>query len=335
MATHPALVGIGGNNIDVVYRVDRVAGQEMKTSILPQKGRRAPVLLVGGVTLNHVGWASVLGASTGLIAKQAKDRYGDILRQAMDRLSVDRSHVSLDGSASDFTLIFVSQDGGRAIYMAPAAITETRPDEIRDIHTEYIAEARILSTEISQLPLSCVVEAVRIAKHAGARVAVDVDLPPSYAIGEGGLGTSAQLNEILTLADIVKPTKEAAMDLFPGKRDALALAKMMVERYGSGTPNKICAITDGQRGCAVASGKEAFTLEAARIGQAADTTGAGDAFLGGFLAGMLKNLAVRDAAMLANAAGAACCEQLGAFPRSRDARARVMEYYASLGGTSL
>ena len=67
-----------------------------------------------------------------------------------------------------------------------------------------------------------------------------------------------------------------------------------------------------------------------------DTTGAGDAFLGGLLAGLHAGLDLESAAKLGNACGGACCEQIGAFPDEPErARARVLELYAALGGGPL
>jgi D-arabinose 5-phosphate isomerase GutQ len=64
-----------------------------------------------------------------------------------------------------------------------------------------------------------------------------------------------------------------------------------------------------------------------------DTTGAGDAFLGGLLAGLHRGLDWEDAARLGNACGAACVEKLGAFPdAAASSRARVLELY---GGPEL
>lgn len=52
----------------------------------------------------------------------------------------------------------------------------------------------------------------------------------------------------------------------------------------------------------------AFTI------RARDTTGAGDAFHGAFAAGLVRSLSWPDLLMFASAAGAACCEVLGARP---------------------
>jgi arabinose-5-phosphate isomerase len=59
-----------------------------------------------------------------------------------------------------------------------------------------------------------------------------------------------------------------------------------------------------------------------------DTTGAGDALLGGLLVGLQHGLDWQSAARLGNACGAACAEKLGAFPDdAAAARQRVLELY--------
>ncbi len=60
---------------------------------------------------------------------------------------------------------------------------------------------------------------------------------------------------------------------------------------------------------------------------AIDSTGAGDAFLGGMLAGLHHGLAWGNVLKLANACGAACCEISGATPDLAKSRARVFELY--------
>ena len=84
-------------------------------------------------------------------------------------------------------------------------------------------------------------------------------------------------------------------------------------------------VTDGEAGCAIAA--QAFEgFVPARAVKAVDTTGAGDAFLGGLLVALHHGLGWEAAGRLANACGAACVEKLGAFPDDpARARARVLE----------
>ena len=107
---------------------------------------------MGGVVLNHLGWAALLGLRTGVFGKQADDENGRFLREAMERHGIEHRFV-LDGSASAFADIYVDDAGGRAIYMAPGATAETTPEFVRRHHAEFIRSAARVTTEVSQLPL--------------------------------------------------------------------------------------------------------------------------------------------------------------------------------------
>jgi hypothetical protein len=105
--------------------------------------------------------------------------------------------------------------------------------------------------------------------------------------------------------------------------DPLAIARALRERFGCGC----VVVTDGAAGCAIVADDFAGCVPAHPV-KALDTTGAGDAFLGGLLVGLHHGLAWEDAARLGNACGAACVERLGAFPEDpAAARARVLELY--------
>lgn len=313
-----AVVGIGSMVVDRIRRVRRILSADEKTNVERYADGRPVTSKVGGVTLNHLGWAAALGLHTGIFGKQADDAEGRMLRGAMDRLGIERDLV-LDGSASSTAEIFVNAEGGRAIYMAPGATAETTADHVRSHHADFIRRARRVSTEVSQLPLAAVVETLTIAREAGIPTALDLDLPPGEAVP--ALGDRAALEAALRAADLLKPSKAAAAELVPDAAgDALALAKAVRAAFG----NAAVVVTDGAAGCAVASDGFAARVPAPAV-EVIDTTGAGDAFLGGLLVALELGLGWADAAALANACGAACCEQLGAFPEDPEAaRARVL-----------
>ena len=98
----------------------------------------------------------------------------------------------------------------------------------------------------------------------------------------------------------------------------------MRARFG----NRAVVVTDGAAGCAIATADFEGFVPATPV-KALDTTGAGDAFLGGLLAALHHGLDWESAGRLANACGAACAERMGAFPDDPGAaRARVLELYA-------
>jgi arabinose-5-phosphate isomerase len=325
------VVGIGSVVVDRLHRVPRLLGADQKGILRPLAGGAPVEIHVGGVVLNHLGWAALLGLRTGVFGKQADDENGRFLRAAMERHGIEHRFV-LDGSASAFADLYVDDAGGRAIYMAPGATAETTPEFVRRHHAEFIRRAGRVTTEVSQLPLAAALEVAGIAREAGIPVVVDLDVPPSEALP--GLGSEAELRELLAAAQLLKPSKGAAWELArKGRADAETIAAALHERFGC----ELVAVTDGGAGCALASAAGVLRVPAPRARRVVDTTGAGDAFLGGLLFGLARGLAPEVAARLANACGAACVEQLGAFPEDREAAlARVRELYdgppVELGG---
>ena len=311
------VVGIGSAVVDRMHRSPQLLGADQKGLLRPAAGAATVEQRVGGVLLNQLGWAALLGVRTGLFGRGADDEGGRFLRAAMDGLGIEHA-VDTSGSASSVAEIFVDDAGERCIYIARGATAETDAAWVRG-QRDFVARGRRLSTEVSQLPLDAVVAALELARAAGAQTVVDLDLPPSQALA-AGLGSEAELDAVLRGAHLLKPSKSAGRELAPeAGADPLALARALRARFG----NDAVVVTDGEAGCAVAAdGFEGF-VPGLRV-KAVDSTGAGDAFLGGLLAGLCAGQAWEDAARLANACGAACVETLGAFPEDADgARARV------------
>ena len=315
------VAGIGSMVVDRVHRTARILGADEKGLLADVAGGGPVRTFVGGVVLNHLGWAACLGLRTAVFGRQAEDAGGRFLRAAMDRLGIERDLV-LSGRVTSLAEIFVDDAGGRAIYMAPGATAETTAAHVRADHAATIRRAARLTTEVSQLPLEAAREALAIAREAGIPTLVDLDVLPSDALRS--LGSEAELDAVLRAADLLKPAKAAARELAGGAgSDALALALALRRRFG----NAAVVVTDGEAGCAIAAAGFEGRVPAVAV-KAVDSTGAGDAFLGGLLAALRHGLAWEDAARLANACGAACVERLGAFPEdAAAARARVLELY--------
>ena len=86
------VVGCGSNVVDVFFRLREMPKSGEKGYFLdPEKVVEGTV--VGGVTLNHLSWASVLGTPTGLMAMQGTDANGAQIREKMADLGVSAEHV--------------------------------------------------------------------------------------------------------------------------------------------------------------------------------------------------------------------------------------------------
>jgi len=322
---------------DLIYRTPRLLRADEKILLHPYRDGDggAERRLVGGVVLNHLGWARVLGLATGIFGKMADDRHGAFLRQGMERLGIQH-HLTLDGTESSFAAVFVDPSGNRAIYMSRGATADLKPDEIIRRHGGFIRRARLISTEISQLPLKTVNALLLYARDHSIPTVLDVDVPPSDACAS--LGSMREFERALKLATILKLTKATGRELVGGNdRDTLKMAQALRARHGS----EAVAITDGARGCAIATENTALRVPAFTI-KPVDTTGAGDAFLGAMLAGLRWRLPWPAIGRLANAAAAVCCKQLGGFPSGFEARELILKLYgadlpspASLASSSL
>ncbi|MEZ4219134.1 MAG: PfkB family carbohydrate kinase [Myxococcota bacterium] len=314
LASRPLdVVGIGSMVVDRVHRAAALAGADAKSLLAPLASGAVVERCVGGVVLNHLGWAAAMGVRCGVFGRQGDDDDGRFLRAAMDARGIARD-IALVADATSLAEIFVDAAGARAIYMAPGATAATTAADVRARHAAFVARARRVATEVSQLPLAAALEAFALAREHGCETWLDLDVPPAQA--RATLGSEAELDALLRRADVLKPSKSAALELagVDARAPALDVARRLRDRYAA----RLVAITDGERGCAIATadGLE-IAVAAARLPDGArvvDTTGAGDAFLGGLLAASCAGLGAEDAARFGNACGAVCAAQLGAFP---------------------
>lgn len=313
------VVGCGSMVVDLFYRTPRIIRADEKV-ILDANGTGAAIeqASVGGVVLNHLGWARVLGLETGIFGKMGDDRNGEFLRDGMESLGI-RHHLTLDGSASSYATVFVDPAGNRAIYMMRGATAELKASEIRARHGAFIKNARMVSTEISQLPLKTVIAILKFARENSIPTVLDLDVPPSDAIRT--LGTRAELDLALKLATYLKPAKGAARELAEDG-DLLKMAEQIRARYG----NDAVIMTAGASGCAISANDTNVRVPAFKV-KVVDTTGAGDAFLGGVLAGLLWKLKWPEIGRLANAAAAIGIGRLGAFPSGFELRGQILKLY--------
>jgi arabinose-5-phosphate isomerase len=309
--------------VDTICPVPRLGGADQKIA-LPAAAQ--PRSYVGGVMLNQLGWTRLFGLRVALFGKQADDANGRMLREGMRRLGIE-PRLDLSGSASSFAQVYVDPSGARSIYMAPAATSELVPAEIDRLHRGVIEASRVVSSEISQVPLGVVRRVLELARAAGALTVLDLDVPLRDAVP--ALGSESELFAALGLARILKPSLSATEGLCDA-RDPAAVASELAKRTGA----EVVAVTAGERGCVLWTAGTCSEVRAPRV-RVADSTGAGDAFLGGLLAGYVLGLGWEEAARLGNACGAACCEQIGAFPDDAErCRARALELFASLGGNA-
>jgi arabinose-5-phosphate isomerase len=316
------ILACGSTVVDHIHSTDALLGPESKGFVWQSRS------LIGGVALNHLTWAAVLGLKAAIMGPGAADAEGDFLRQGMDRFGINHDHLLKTSPRSSVSHIYVDRRGERAIYQELGASVDLDLAMARSLHG-VISRTRFLSTEVSQLKLKPVLDLLQSARRQGARSFLDLDITPSQACGTQALGTRAVLRAVLAAATWVKTGVEAARELTGEAgltQDLAGLAKAL-HRALDKPQGAWVAITAGAKGCGLADGRQALAIPACPRVKARDSTGAGDAFMGGLIAGTALGLALKDLGALANACGAACVEEFGACADPERSRRRVLQLY--------
>jgi sugar/nucleoside kinase (ribokinase family) len=239
-----------------------------------------------------------LGARTGYVGVLGDDREGHWLRTLFlqEGVDVERMRVSTR-AGTNVCLILVDQVTARRAILCRPRVSST--DLILDeADRAYIQSAQVLHLDGQFMPAAT--QAARWARAAGVKVCLDGNHP------------RPGLDELLPLVDwlvVAKSFPTAYTGLSQTEEAAQALLALGAE---------VLVVTLGERGCRVwvqgSAGRPSPNKGAPVAGfcvDAVDTTGAGDAFHGGFIYSMLQGWDLQRAAVFANAVAAINCQTLG------------------------
>lgn len=293
------VVGLGTNVVDRVAMVSRISGPDEKVTVASTETHP------GGAVCNNLAQAARLGMKTAWVGFLGSDPEGRYLVRKMGEAGVDASHSrALRGKRTSVSWIAVGPDGERAIYMFPNANGTVEPRHVERYWRGVISSCAHFHAEAAQTPLRTVIAAMRIAREAGARVLFDLDVPLDDLLFDSKLGTEAELEECFRLCHVLKPCKKAAIGL-TRKRNLEGAALELLK-----TGPELVAITDGAHGALLATRHEMVKAPAVKM-RAKDTTGAGDAFMGGLSFAVYGKEPLARAGLIANACAAYCVARVG------------------------
>jgi fructokinase len=304
MAKNVDVVGIGSCTVDYFAIVPRLLGPEEKINATRME------IHAGGVTANNLTQVARLGASTGWLGLIGDDENGRIIQKAFSQDGMDLSGIEVvKGEMSSLTWIPVDVEGERCIYMFPNVTGKISCFQVDTRFAPHIKAAKHFHTEASQLPIVPVKQAMTIAKQANVRIIFDVDVSPSF-FAQANLGTQEELVAALKLVDVIKPCKAAAKEM-TGQRDFDRMAGKLLD-----LGPKLVAVTMGPEGCLIATSEKTVHVPGFKV-KTVDTTGAGDAFMGGLSYGLLQGWDLQKVGLFANACAALCCMKVGARAMSK------------------
>jgi len=264
----------------------------------------------GGKGCNQAIAISRLGGKVNFISKLGNDEYGKLAVNKLKKDNIDISNIIISNKhKTGVAGIHVDRNTGKnaitVVRGAPSSLT------IDEIDTKLIKQSKIFLTQL-EIPIEVTLHCLKAAKEYGL---INI-LNPAPAC--------KLTNDFFNLVDYFTPNETEA-EFYTGvkikdENDAKASAKKLL---GMGIKKVI--ITLGEKGLFYSDGEEEIYLKASSD-KAIDTTGAGDAFNGGFSFALLKGKKIRECLEIANKVAGYSTTKLGAgdsMPTLKDINLKV------------
>jgi len=293
-------IGFGALNIDMLFKVDKLAVAEEESFIEDYKEE------CGGSAANAIVGLARLGCKVGFIGKVANDREGKMQLDSFKAESVDVSGITeMTKGRSGSVMGFVDRKGARALYINSGVNDLVEP---REIKWEYVSQTKFLhlssfvgekSFRTQKKLLSSLPEGVKIS------------LDPGSLYAQKGLAVIEPLirNSYVFMPNILE------LEQLTGEEDYRKGADHMISMGV-----KVVAVKLGAKGCYVTDGQEKLRVEPFKV-KAVDTTGAGDAFCAGFLYGLIHEKSLYECGQIGNFVASRCVLAMGArasLPYAKD-----------------
>ncbi len=312
------VLGLGNAIVDVISRADddfliaqglRKGGMTLIDEARAEElyAAMGPATIVsGGSAANTIIGLTSLGCEAAFIGKVKADELGHLFAHDIRAAKVGFSTApALDGTASARCLIVVTPDGQRTMSTFLGACQDLTE---ADVDADLVRHSAVTYLEgyLWDPPAAkaAFVKASKIARAAGREVALS--LSDSFCVDR-------YRDEFLGLirsgaVQIVFANESELHSLYQTSDFDTALAQLQAE-------NILGVVTRSEQGCVIAKGDTVLTAPAFPVEEVVDTTGAGDLFAAGFLAGYTKGRDLVTCANLGALAAAEIIQHIGARPQ--------------------
>jgi 5-dehydro-2-deoxygluconokinase len=262
---------------------------------------------LGGSAANTAAALSRLGSRAALLTRVSDDAVGRYCLRRLDEFGIDRRHVRVSGGELRTSLAVVEtrlENCQSVIYRNGAADFDLTVPDVETVDFSSYGALVLTGTAFArESSRSAALTAISLARKAGAATVLDVDYRPyswtSRAEAQAICLQAARACDIVVGNDV-----EFALMAGEGG-DGLAVAGELAAGAG-----RICVYKMGEHGAHSFSGSETFRTGIYRT-QALKPTGAGDAFLGGFLNALARGVPLRDAVLRGSANAAIVVSRVG------------------------
>ncbi len=253
----------------------------------------------GGKGSNQAITIARLGGNVVFLARIGKDIFGKEALELFSNEHIDTKHVRIDPDThTGAGIIFVDKNGHNAIGVAPGANYKLSVKDL-DESSALFGRCKYLLMQL-ETPLPVVYHAIKKARQANMKVVLNP--APAQKLD----------SSIYPLLDFITPNETEAEILtgiaIKNQKDAFKAAKQFVSM---GVKNAI--ITLGADGCVFVSDSVEKAFLPPKV-KAVDTTGAGDAFNGGFVFALAQNRGIEEAINFASKVAAYSVLTVGVVP---------------------
>jgi len=262
----------------------------------------------GGSGANSMVVAAALGGKTGFMGRIGIDKLGDTFASDMQAQGVayaPRVRTAQDDDTGR-SLILVTPDGKRSMNTSLGCTGATG---IEDVDDDMIRNAHILLVEgymyDSAANRAATEHAIGVASAAGTSIAFTLSAEGCIARNHARFTEAIRARRF----DIVVGNEEEFKALY--QTDSLDVVRTSLQRDVS-----LAVMTKGGDGAEIIKGVQSLHVPAVAGVQVVDTTGAGDAFAGGFLYALAKGMSLPASGQVAALCAAEVISHLGARPAS-------------------
>lgn len=281
------VVGLGLNSIDLLAVVAEYPASNTKQRL--QRFARMP----GGQTATALAVCARLGWRTRYIGSFGADEFGRLSRDSLVDAGVEVSAArTVEGASNQFAVILVDgRTGDRTVLWDRHPALTLTPNKVP---REAVISGRMLIVDCHET--AAATQAARYARAAGIPTVIDVE-----KVRPG-------ISELLREIDVIIAAQDFPTAL-TGHEDLGQAIAGMAREYGAA----VVTVTLGREGSLTWCAGRQFRTAPFPVA-CVDSTGAGDAFRGGFVAGCLRAPTgdIEDVLSYANAVAALNCRALGA-----------------------
>lgn len=256
----------------------------------------------GGCAANAAADLGRLGVPAALCCKVGEDMLGEYVYAQMEKAGVDTRYIVKSKEAGTTTSVVCVADSGERSFLYGEGSTsqftaeDISPQAVQECDIVFIAGAMLLKC-FDGAPCA---RFLQQAQQAGKFTAMDT----AWDFEDVWMD---KIRESIAYLDLFMPSYDEAAKL-TGEKDPSRIAALFKKL---GAKNVIIKLgTQGALVCPL--GQEERLIPAYLCEHPADTTGAGDSFAAGFLAGLAQGWNQYESARFANAVGAHCVAAVGA-----------------------